>query len=180
MFRIGKKYHRAIMTMLSLVGALFGCTPMPDVTMVYQQLPRSEWSKDIPLQFTVFVPEAHCPYRIGLSIRHNNLYDYNTLRLRAQLTNHRGYSRVDTLELPLSKMAGRWEGSGITYKELGFTYLSGEKFPLSGLYTLSLTPIASLPHLRGIENVGISYQPTNTTHRSSTLSLFFFKKSAQK
>lgn len=150
--------------LISLLGfalllLLTHCRPSQELSVTYCSLPTSGWEKDTPIEIPLLITEAHRPYRIHLLVRHNNEYDYNNIVLQSTIANQWGYSRTDTLSIPLAVESGKWSGRGVALRENTFIYLPKISFPTSGIYKVSLSPVTPLPVLRGIENIGIVCEP---------------------
>lgn len=123
--------------------------PAPE-SAAFRSLPAEGWVYGDELEF-VPVPEpekTHGDARVAVAVRHTNGYLYSNLwlELSTPLAGYPDSMRVDTVNIPLADVYGKWYGRG-----LGVTFVTTDTLP--GLYHYDIDRPARLRHVMRVDTV---------------------------
>ena len=134
---------------------LLGCGPRPVMRCTWQA-PRSGWSADSVIRWSVRVTDITQPYTIDLGLRHSSSYDFSNLYLIVSIQGPNGAQVVDTLSFPLASGQGEWYGKGFAdTKDLVLPYRTQAQFADTGEYLFTLQHGMRQDPLEGIKQLSL-------------------------
>ena len=139
--------------LLSLV--LLSC----DRNRVYEDnflIENGTWNASKPAVFDVEITRLTDKYNVYLNVRNALEYPYSNLFLFLSTSYPDGKKSVDTLELRLADLDGRWLGSGMgSVKFSRFMLKKGVLFPQKGHYHFEMMQAMRVNELKGIRDIGL-------------------------
>ena len=75
-------------------------------------VPRHEWSSTFKPEFRFNIKDTTVPYRVFITVRHTDQYNYNNIWVNLHTTSPGDSARQVQYELPLASKQG-WLGSGM-------------------------------------------------------------------
>jgi gliding motility-associated lipoprotein GldH len=141
---------------VSIVVFLFGCSDSNRWLSMSTAVENSKWAKEGALKMTFEVSDTIRLFDFIVDIRHDDRYKYSNLYLFVDMSFPNGKVSSDTLELNLSDASGEWLGTGAgSLYEVGFKFKDRKKFPLSGVYNVSIRHGMREEEIEGITDVGL-------------------------
>lgn len=121
------------------------------------------WKIDDTLGFSYLVEDSLVPVDFILTARNETNYPYSNMFLFMDTRFPDGRMIRDTLELTLASTDGKWlgEGSG-SLKFSSFLLKHNVLFPMNGTYRFIVKHGMRDEALKGIHDIGIKIQKTNT------------------
>lgn len=131
------------------------CSPGHNDYSHFFDIPTEGWKYGDTLKFLPQTQDSVVSGRLNIALRHSNAYEYSNLWL--EIRHFNGDSiRIDTVNIEMADIYGRWHGSGLG---TSFQY----ELPLSHDITLFrdkpilITHIMRVDHLKSIEQVGLLF-----------------------
>lgn len=134
---------------------LGACTPKYNDYSQFFDIEEDGWAYGNQLEFTPETQDSIVSGQLDLAIRHSNAYAYSNLWIEIQHFNGDS-TRIDTVNVELADVYGRWHGNGLG---TSFQY----QFPLSHNFTLYrdkpilIKHIMRVDKLEGIEQIGLLF-----------------------
>lgn len=127
-----------------------------DIYNQYQPVAPEGWHADSALNFVVEVPNQHTAFNVFLNIRHMGDYPYSNLWLFVNRTAPDSTVQMDTVQVVLADLTGRWhgEGSGVIY-HYSLPYRSNRPMLPRGTYHYEIRQGMRDTLLRGVKDVGL-------------------------
>lgn len=142
-------------TILAIICA--ACTPHSSYYSEFHNFGDEGWPYVRSLTFTVDTLRTDSPETLYVSLRHDNSYPYRNLWLEVTYPTAQGLA-IDTLNIELADIYGRWYGKGIgvsyqlqTPKLDRFEYRPGAEIKIRHVMRTDI--------LNGIEQIGVTVQP---------------------
>lgn len=153
------KTSRALAALTVVLTALTACSPGSGEYSNFANLPEGGWAFDAPLSFVTDTVDSVSTGRIIVALRHNNSYDYSNLWLKICYNNNRRRV-VDTVNITLADLYGRWEGKGFgaSYQK-AVTVARGVRMMRGD--TITVSHIMRVDTLRGVEQLGVEFEKTD-------------------
>jgi len=132
-----------------------------EVYSQYRLIPDAHWHKKAVLGF---VPDSlkvtpTKRYDISIEIVNNNLYRYQNIWLIVNQNIETGSMKVDTVEVKIADMYGKWIGYGTGgLHQITYLYKKGITLDPTQTYLIYLKQYMTDDPLKGIEKVGIKIQ----------------------
>lgn len=125
----------------------------------------NSWHKNDTKKIDFEINDAQSPKNIIFVLRNNNEYPYSNLFLISSLKNEKNeVLKKDTMHYILARPNGEWLGTGWgSTKEILLQYRTKLLFPTNGKYILELKHGMRTDNLKGLEDIGIIIEQTNTT-----------------
>ncbi len=154
-----KRIKYAIVGLLGL--GLAACSN-PVVFEEVATLPSSGWAAGDTLGFTIPIADTAQVCNVLLHVRNTKNYSYSNLWVFVTTHAPNGHTQRDTLELILADASGRWLGKGTrSINTQLITYMNRVKFPVSGIYTLTVEQAMRDTLLKNITDFGFRIEPVN-------------------
>jgi gliding motility-associated lipoprotein GldH len=123
-------------------------------------IPSDGWQAKDKLAFEFPISDTSQAYDILFHVRNEQNYSYSNIWLFIEITAPNGYARRDTFEIMLADTKGRWYGKGIgNINSMLVPYKKEAKFPLRGLYKISLQHAMYDDVLTRVLDVGVCIVP---------------------
>ncbi|MCI2228557.1 gliding motility lipoprotein GldH [Polaribacter sp. MSW13] len=156
----------SIFSIIILMFCLFVSCDKTSEFNEYKTIQKSSWKANKKIIFEFEVKDTVSLKNLFINIRNNNDYQFSNLYLISELNFPNGTVVVDTLQYEMTDKQGFFLGSGFTeVKDNKLFYKERKKFPVSGIYTLSVRQamrkngeINPIPFLAGISDVGFSIE----------------------
>lgn len=121
-------------------------------------IPNHAWSSAFKPEFRFTIKDTTVPYRVFITLRHNDLYNYNNIWINLVSTSPGDTARQVQYELPLATKQG-WMGSGmgdVYDHRIAITPTNEDLyFRKSGDYVFSLEQVMREDPLQNVLDVGI-------------------------
>lgn len=148
--------YSALATVAAMVmSAVAGCTSPGDFSH-YTDVPSEGWAYGNALTFETGREDSLSSGDLEVSLRHNIDYPYSNLWLEICYNNN-GRQTVDTLNIPLADVHGRWYGKGFGASRQAEATVAAGVRPLCGT-PVKVRHIMRVDTLRGIEAVGVYFK----------------------
>ena len=122
-------------------------------------IPEAKWDNDMIPFFDVTVNDTLTDYAFYLNIRHLENYRYSNLYVFMHTTFPNGNVTHDTIECILAMPDGSWMGKGSgTMRSANVLLNPTLRFPLSGEYHFEIEQAMREKELKGITDIGISFE----------------------
>lgn len=122
-------------------------------------IPNAVWDNTELPYFDVMVEDTLSAYNFFVNIRHLENYKYSNFYMFLHTTFPNGNQTHDTIELVLSYPDGRWVGKGSgSMRDNKIMLNNNLYFPLKGNYHFEIEQAMREPSLKGITDVGISFE----------------------
>jgi gliding motility-associated lipoprotein GldH len=119
-------------------------------------IPGGIWNQGNKIFFEVPVTDTINNFNIIFTIRNNDEYPRSNIYLFVDTKSPNGNAVRDTMEIELCDSKGHWYGKGIGgLWQNKVYYQKNVRFPVSGLYTISLAHAMRYENLEGITDLGI-------------------------
>jgi gliding motility-associated lipoprotein GldH len=128
----------------------------PEIFSEFHSFPEAEWARSEKANFDVNIEDSSLKYDVFLEIRNNNDYPFSNLWLFVNITAPDGKQRMDTINVELADIYGKWYGKGISLYSYSFPYDSDMHYPGSGVYTYSVRQGMREEILEGISDIGLT------------------------
>jgi gliding motility-associated lipoprotein GldH len=144
---------------LLLVPAILSCNHI-DLYEKTVTIPGHSWKSSFQPSFTFTIKDTSSPYRIFLTLRHDDKYNYNNIYLNLH-TKQPGADSVHTIQYPITLATDDkgWQASGMDdiYEHRIPLTPPGQSFYFRkpGDYTFSIEQIMREDPLEHIYNVGL-------------------------
>lgn len=138
-----------------VMSAVAGCTSPGDFSH-YTEVPPEGWAYGNALDFDTGREDSLSRGDLEVSLRHNIDYPYSNLWLEICYNNN-GRQTVDTVNIPLADVHGRWYGRGFGASRQAEAVVATDVSPLSGA-PVKVRHIMRVDTLRGVEAVGVYFR----------------------
>lgn len=138
-----------------VMSAVAGCTSPGDFSH-YTDVPPEGWAYGNALDFDTGREDSLSRGDFEVSLRHNIDYPYSNLWLEICYNNN-GRQTVDTVNIPLADVHGRWYGKGFGASRQAEAVVATDVSPLSGT-PVKVRHIMRVDTLRGVESVGVYFR----------------------
>lgn len=157
---VSKYKASSIVLFLIVASLLVGCNnddALP-VYSCYVDIDPAGWNRLDNVEFEIMhrdsTPIVGNGYDIMLNVRHTSSYRYRNLALAIETVDVEGVQTVDTISIPISNSAGKWEGRG-SYGIYETSTILKKDVSIPEGYTISVSPAMNENPLTGIVNTGI-------------------------
>ncbi len=121
------------------------------------------WHREFVPEFAFDIADTVSKHDLFIDIRHTGDYPFSDLFLFVDLQGPGDRHMRDTVECLLADPTGRWYGKGLGFifadrYEAHVLYKLGNRFPVSGRYTMRLEQAMRTEELPGVIDVGISIE----------------------
>lgn len=120
------------------------------------EIPQEQWPIDETKEFMVDINDTTSLYNFYLNVRNTNDYPFANLYVFIETTFPNAEVAIDTVELQLANLDGKWLGSGYgKYKYHHFILRRAIRFVENGTYTFRIDQGMRKDPLEGISDIGI-------------------------
>lgn len=114
------------------------------------------WTADQKAEFNVDITDTISAFDFYINIRNTTEYNYSNLYLFIKTDFPDGRYAIDTVELFLADVKGKWLGNGFgEIKDNQILFRKHGRFPMSGIYNFTFEQAMRDENLEGIKAVGI-------------------------
>ena len=150
---------RKIIVIISILLCLGACAPGHNDYSDFRNIDVDGWVYGDTLEFSPSIGDSTARGTLMLALRHSNSYLYSNLWVEVSYFNDT-VCVVDTLNVPLADIYGRWYGSGF-----GARYQATDTIvydmQLHRGKPVKVRHIMRVDTLHGIEQVGLNFIPLN-------------------
>ncbi len=149
--------HRILVSAAIIMAALTACSDKHSSVAEFKNINPSGWAYGSSLKFRPTGLDSIKKLSLLLTVRHSNAYPYQNIWLEVT-TSTMSQKRVDTLNIELADVYGRWHGTGFgpSYQ---YETPVGVPLPLGDTSRISVRHIMRVDTLVGVEQIGITIAP---------------------
>lgn len=149
-------YRTAVSAAITL-AALTACSDKHSSVAEFQSIDPAGWAYGTSLHFSPTGLDTIKQRSLLLTVRHSNAYPYQNIWIEVTTQTLRD-KRVDTLNIELADVYGRWHGTGFgpSYQ---FETPVAKPIALGDTSNISVRHIMRVDTLAGIEQIGITVTP---------------------
>lgn len=149
--------YRTVVSAAITLAALTACSDKHSSVAEFQSIDPSGWAYGNSLQFSPVGLDSIKQRSLLLTVRHSNAYPYQNIWLEVT-TQTLSHKRVDTLNIELADVYGRWHGTGFgpSYQ---YETPVGKPIVLGDTSRISVRHIMRVDTLAGVEQIGITVIP---------------------
>jgi gliding motility-associated lipoprotein GldH len=148
--------------LLVLAVSLSSCAD----NVVYQEsvpVVGDAWHREFVPEFEFEITDTVSKHDLFIDIRHTGDYPYSDLFLFVDLHGPGDRHMRDTVDCLLADPTGRWYGKGLGFifadrYKAHVLYKLGNRFPVSGRYTMRLEQAMRTEEVHGVIDVGVSIE----------------------
>jgi len=145
---------------LAAASLFIGCAE-PPVFQADLPIPTGAWDRTFKPSFTFEVQDTLAKHDVFIDVRHTGDYPFSDLYLFVDLAGPGGRHARDTVQCLLADPSGVWFGKGQGFifadrYEAHVLYKLGNRFPVSGTYTITMEQAMRTEKLIGVLDVGLS------------------------
>lgn len=138
-----------------LLVFLTACSP-DEIFSGFHSFPESRWPRSGKAAFEVEITDNALRYDVRLEIRNSNSYPFRNLWLFVDVTTPDRAQRMDTVNVELADVYGKWYGSGMSLYTRSFLFEEAIQYPMPGIYTYSVRQGMRAEVLEGIADIGLT------------------------
>jgi gliding motility-associated lipoprotein GldH len=150
-------FKRSLFFSLPVLLCLSSCGTI-DLYEKTVPIPKHEWKSSFKPEFRFTIKDTTVPYRVYITLRHNDRYNYNNIWVNLYTKSPGDSIRQVQYELPLASKQG-WMGSGmgdIYDHRIAITPQDQDLyFRRSGEYVFSLEQVMREDPLQNVIDIGI-------------------------
>lgn len=146
-------YSIALSAVMNL-AALTSCSDKHESVAEFIDLPSQGWVYGQAMEYQPVGLDSVALRRLLLTVRHSNAYPYRNIWLEVT-TDTKGVKTIDTLNLELADVYGRWYGSGFGPSYQYEAAVGGPK-TLSDSSRIAVRHIMRIDTLREVEQIGFT------------------------
>lgn len=123
----------------------------------FEQVPPEGWAYGDTLRFPVERADSTAPATLRLAVRNSNAYPYSNLWLEVTY-NHEGRRHIDTVEIRLADVYGRWTGQGFGPEYQSEVKMVKSVVPDNGSW-IGVRHVMRVDTITGLEQIGVTLTP---------------------
>lgn len=154
---LNSRLYRFLFSAAITLAALTACSDKHSAVSEFRDIAPSGWVYGSDLIFTPSGLDSIKERSLLLTVRHSNAYVYRNIWVEVT-TRTLDHKRVDTLNIELADIYGRWHGTGFgpSYQ---YELPVGQPMLIGDTSRIAVRHIMRVDTLRGVEQIGITITP---------------------